>query len=118
MLRPEAQPAGGNGMKTVVALVLVSLAVAAEAGAQDKVFRAGAAAVDVSPTTLPARVNGGFLEARADAVKDRLFARALVLDDGATRLAVVVVDSCMMPRDLLDRAKEIARSKTGIAAER
>ena len=30
------------------------------------------------------------------------------------RLAIVVVDSCMMPRELLDHAKELARKKTGI----
>ena len=45
-------------------------------------------------------------------------AKSLVLDDGTIRLAIVVVDSCMMPRELLDRAKELARKKTGIPEER
>jgi hypothetical protein len=83
-----------------------------------RVFRAGAAAVDVSPRSLPVRVNGGFLEVKADAVRDPLFARALVLDDGASKVAVVVVDSCMMPRELLDRAKALAREATGIPTDR
>src|SRR3954470_10321196 len=81
-------------------------------------FRAGAYAMDVSPPKLPALVNGGFLEARSDKVRDPLHARCLVLDDGDTRLAFAVVDSCMMPRDLLDRAKGLAREKTGIPTDR
>ncbi len=82
-----------------------------------KVFRAGASAIDVSPVTLPCIVNGGFLQNTAKAVQDRLHARGLVLDDGTTRLAIVVVDSCMMPRDLLDRAKAKAHEATGIPTD-
>lgn len=85
---------------------------------EDKVFRVGAAAVDVSPSKLPVIVNGGFLEATASKLVDRLHARALVLDDGKTRLAIVVVDSCMLPRELIDRAKELAQQRTGIAIDR
>ena len=43
---------------------------------------------------------------------------AVVMDDGETKIAMVLVDSCMMPRDLLDKAKASeAAAKTGIAAE-
>jgi hypothetical protein len=38
----------------------------------------------------------------------------LVLEDGKTALALVVVDSCMIPRDILDKAKALAAKKTGI----
>jgi hypothetical protein len=82
-----------------------------------RTLRAGAYAIDVSPTTFPVLVNGGFLQANATRVNDPLFAKCLVLGDGTTRLAIVVVDSCMMPRELLDRAKAMAREKTGIATE-
>ena len=51
-------------------------------------------------------------------MNDRLQAKCLVIDDGTTRLAIVVVDSCMMPRDLLDRAKALAKEKTGIPTEK
>jgi len=81
---------------------------------ETKVFRAGACAIDVAPAMFPVLVNGGFLQNRATRVNDPVRARCLVLDDGATRLAIVVVDICMMPRELLDRAKELAREKTGI----
>ncbi len=85
---------------------------------QAAVFRAGAAAVEIAPEHFPVIVNGGFLAARATKLNDPIRAKGLVLDDGTTRLAIVVVDSCMMPRELLDRAKAIAREKTGIAIER
>lgn len=77
-------------------------------------FRAGAAVVDVTPTQFPVLVNGGMLSKTADKVHSRLSARAIVLDDGTTRLAIVVADSCMMPRELLDHAKHLAAKKTGI----
>jgi hypothetical protein len=83
-----------------------------------KLFRAGAATVDIAPTRLPVLVNGGFLEQRAEVVRDPLQARGLVLDDDRTRLAIVVVDSCMLPRELVDRAKALAHERTGLAVDR
>ncbi|WP_337173305.1 LamG domain-containing protein [Paludisphaera sp.] len=91
-----------------------AVATADEAGG----LRAGAAVVDVSPTTFPVIVNGGFLQAVANEVRDPLLARCVVLDDGSTRLAIVVVDSCMMPRELIDDAKARASKATGIPVER
>lgn len=90
----------------------------AGAGAGGREFRAGAAVVDVTPTNYPVLVNAMFTERTATNAVDRLFTRALVLDDGATRLALAVVDSCMVPRDLMDRAKSEASGRTGIPVER
>ncbi|MBL7134523.1 MAG: hypothetical protein ISS78_10530, partial [Phycisphaerae bacterium] len=56
-------------------------------------FRAGAAAVDVTPQELPVIVVGSMLSRTATEVHTPLFAKAIVLDDGRTRLAIVVVDS-------------------------
>ena len=81
-------------------------------------LRAGAAKVDVTPQTLPVIRNGGFIEASDSKVVDPLHARCLVLDDRVTRLAIVVVDSCMLPRDLCDEAKRLASDKTGIPLDR
>ena len=55
-------------------------------------FQAGAAAVDITPQQFPVLVNGGMLNRSVDNVKSRLFARAIVLDDGHDRIAIVVVD--------------------------
>ncbi|MCR4415018.1 MAG: hypothetical protein NUV77_21575 [Thermoguttaceae bacterium] len=90
----------------------------AEAQSEAKSFRAGAAEVEITPTEFPRIISGGFLQGRADRAHDPLFARALVLDDGQTRLAIVVVDTLMMPRTLIDRAKERASKATGIPVER
>ena len=74
--------------------------------------------MDITPTKLPVIVSGSFQERTADTVQDRLMARALVLDDGTTKLALVVVDTLMMSRGLLDEAKSLAAQATGIPAER
>src|SRR5687768_11335308 len=81
-------------------------------------FRAGAFAIDVSPLEFPVIVNGGMTERTADKVEDRLHARCLVLDDGREQIAIVIVDSCMMPRELLDEAKKLASMTTGIKTDR
>ena len=57
-------------------------------------------------------INGGMTERTADKITDPLHARCLVLDDGTAKVAIVVVDSCMMPRDLLDEAKQVASRAT------
>ncbi len=81
-------------------------------------LRVGAAAVDVNPTLFPVRVNGMVEERTATGAADTLMARALVLADGKEQLAIVVVDNLMMPRALLDDAKERASQATGIPANR
>jgi neutral ceramidase len=86
--------------------------------AQQKRLRAGAYAIDISPLKFPVIVNGGMTERTADKITDRLHARCLLLDDGTTKVAIAVVDSCMVPRDLLDEAKEIASKATGIPTSR
>src|SRR5947208_5233281 len=89
--------------------------VPAKANAQSKeTLKAGAYAINVSPIKLPVIINGGMTERTADKITDPLHARCLVLDDGTTRIAMVVVDSCMMPRDLLDEAKQTASRATEI----
>jgi putative membrane-bound dehydrogenase-like protein len=81
-------------------------------------FRAGAVAVDIAPPKFPVRVNGMFTERTADRIVDPLRAKALVLDDGTTRLALCVVDTCMMDRALIDAAKEEAARLTGLPTDR
>ncbi len=106
------------------AALLLSLAclIAAAAARGDapkaKAFRAGAFAADITPRKLPISVNGGMQDRQATAVRDRLHARCLVLDDGTTTIAVAVCDSCMIPREVLDAAKRRASKSTGIAPER
>ena len=92
------------------------LAQSGPASAQDaaaKTFRAGAATSNVTPW-LGVSINGGMTDRRATHVHDELHARCLVLDDGATKLAFVVVDSCALPKEAIDAAKKIVAERTGI----
>jgi hypothetical protein len=102
-----------------VAALIASLTVAGSCPAgENKVFRAGAFAMDITPTKFPISVNGGMTDRQATGVHDRLHARCLVLDDGKTKVAFAVCDSCMIPRDILDEAKKRASRATGIPTER
>ncbi len=98
---------------TLALALIPSLAPLAQAQAK-RTFRAGAYAIDISPLKFPVIINGGMTERTADKITDRLHARCIVLDDGTTQVALAVVDSCMVPRDLLDEAKQIASEATGI----
>lgn len=81
-------------------------------------FRAGAYAQDITPQKFPISVNGGMADRQAKGSHDTLHARCLVLDDGKTRLAIVVCDSCMIPREILDEAKTLANKTTAIPVNR
>ncbi len=100
-------------MKRLFALSALAFISTMCAAAEPK-LRAGAVAVDVTPMQFPISANGGFADRKATKANDPLHARCLVLDDGTTKLAIVVVDSCMLPRELLDEAKARASEKTGI----
>ncbi|MCB1203957.1 MAG: hypothetical protein KDN18_06835 [Verrucomicrobiae bacterium] len=81
-------------------------------------FMAGAAITDITPKQLPVLVNGGMTSRSLDKIKTPVSARSLAFSDGKEKIVIVVVDSCMMGRDLLDQAKEIAAEKAGIPRER
>lgn len=92
-------------------------ALAADAPARPPGIMAGAVAVDVTPEHFPISVNGGFADRKAASAADKLHARCLALDDGKTKVALCVVDSCMIPRELGDAARAEASKTTGIPAE-
>jgi len=80
-------------------------------------LRAGAALVEITPTNLPIRTAGNLTLTVVSKIHDPLHTRAIVLDDGATRLAMAVVDSCMISREDFDAAKITASRITGIPVE-
>ncbi len=90
-----------------------SVADSAEPGA----LRAGAFVVDITPTELPVSSAGSMTHRMADKVHDPLHARCLVLDNGETQIAVVTCDSCMIPREIYDLAKQAASQATRIPTE-
>ena len=101
------------GLGTLVVLCGLSLDVAAGAESA-RSLRAGAFAQDITPPEFPISVNGNMTDVLAVAAHDPIHARCLVLANDETTLAIVVCDSCMLPRELLDEAKRLATEKTQI----
>lgn len=101
-------------MKTI----LVTVMLLASAVSHANTFRAGVFAMDVTPTNFPVIVNGGFLAKTADKVHSQLHVRWLVFDDGQTRVALGVLDTCAVPVEFADAVKARATKLTGIPADR
>jgi neutral ceramidase len=74
----------------LLAALIGMLQCGAFAQASDTTFKAGAAKVDVTPqeSELPKNIEG---------IHDRLFSRAIVVDNGVTRAALVTVDTGIIP---------------------
>jgi neutral ceramidase len=92
------------------ALATFSLSGAEEAKRE---FRAGADRADITPE-LGILIVGSFNPTPATQVHDPLYARTLVLDDGTTRIAFVVVDNVGVPQVVCDEAKRLITEKTGL----
>jgi hypothetical protein len=101
-----------------LALLSVSLSGTLHAAVTKSTLRAGAAIVDITPKVFPINMPGGFSANPAQAAHDPLNARALVLDDGATTLAMVVIDNLGAGPEVLDEAKAIAAEKTGMSTDK
>ncbi|HUQ92532.1 MAG TPA: hypothetical protein VM120_12710 [Bryobacteraceae bacterium] len=100
-------------MNNFAVLLLLGFALPSHAA-----LRAGAAVEDITPQEWPVRVIGGFTLVLATSAHDPLHTRALVLEDGGTRVALAVVDSCYLKRETMDRAKLLAEKRTGIPSHR
>ncbi|TVS14714.1 MAG: hypothetical protein EA424_18545 [Planctomycetaceae bacterium] len=103
---------------TVVATLVTTTALSSESSNVDRVLRAGAFAIDITPTKLPVPVSGGILPRFVSDIYDPLHARCLVLDDGQAQIAIAIVDSLLLSREQADKAKELTRQATGIPSGR
>ncbi len=98
----------------------VLLAIVSGAVADDRAqgtFRAGAFAIDITPEKFPVESAGSMTPRLAEMAHDPLHARCLVLDDGKTKIAFAICDSCMIPREIYDAAKKAVERETGIPTE-
>lgn len=100
-----------NNSKRLLLLVVTYLVILCPLSSQAQ-LRVGASVTDVTPLTFPVLVNGGMLARSVDTVHTKVNARALVIESGENRIAMVVVDSCMIPRPLCDEAKQLASQRT------
>jgi neutral ceramidase len=79
-----------------------------------KIFQAGIACVDITPA-LGVSIAGHMHDRLATGVHDPLHVRCLVLDNGDVRLVLGMVDNCLVPRPVLDAAKQRIQEQTGIS---
>ena len=94
-----------------VLLTVVTLPARHELAAQSSspaTLRVGAAKVDVTPAQ-------GELPKNSLGVLDRLFARAIVIDNGATSAALITVDAGAVPDDIWQLVTRQVQSELGIA---
>lgn len=79
-----------------------------------RALKAGVAKVDITPE--PGLYFLGSGDVKAVGTHDPLFARVLVLQDGETRLALVVLDLCrVFQAPLIDRLERRVRSSRGVS---
>jgi len=73
------------------------------------------AAVKITPPDgIP--VSGYYYVRNSQGVLDDIFAKAMVLDDGKAKAAMVVCDLLLLPRRMVIEARWIIEEKTGIPA--
>lgn len=92
---------------------VMSVSIGAASGEDDRVFRAGAATSNITPP-LGEPIVGNWKSPPATHIHDDLHARCLVLDDGETRIAIVLCDNVGIARDVLDVARTLAEEASGI----
>lgn len=104
---------------TFVALALSLLPIvspAAEAS-DKKPFLAGAATANITPQLGGGLVGNFGTPPPAKYVHDELHARCFVLDNGDMRIALVVIDSIYISREILDEAKRQVSEATDLPAD-
>lgn len=79
-------------------------------------FQAGAATSNITPA-IGADIIGGFVPYPSKHIHDELHARCVVLDDGSTKLALVVCDLLGIHRAVSDEARRLITEKSGIPRE-
>ncbi len=82
----------------------------------ETVFRAGAATSNITPS-IGSEIVGGFVPYPAKHIHDELHARCLVLDDGKSKVALVVCDLLGFHRSVSIEARRLAQEATGIPPE-
>lgn len=95
-------------LPTVAALVLLCAAQAAQPAA-GTALRAGASRIDYTPAA--ARLPPNFA-----GILDPIYVRSVVLDNGATRAALISVDAGAIPTDLYNKVSTRAAQELGIPA--
>ena len=97
-------------MKHLLLTLPASLVLSSSSATHAGDLKAGAATVNITPP-LGTVINGNMRPIIAENVHDELHARALALTDGKTTLAFVVVDNCVLSREIFDAAKALLKTE-------
>ncbi|MHB8901277.1 MAG: neutral/alkaline non-lysosomal ceramidase N-terminal domain-containing protein [Thermoguttaceae bacterium] len=114
-------PEDGTMQRLTLVLMAAGLLLAAWSpalAAETKTFKAGAATSNITPWLGDGLVGNFGTPPPANYVHDELHARCFVLDDGSSRLVLVVCDNIYISREVLDDAKRQIAEATGIPVER
>ena len=105
-------------MKPAPCLLVVMLLIATSASAifSAEPFRAGAATSVITPE-IGRDIIGGFVPSPSRHIHDELHTRCLVLDDGQTKIALVVCDLLGIHRVVSDEARRLIQEKSAIPPE-
>jgi len=104
-----------------LSMLMTILLLAASAAAQSpdkKPLLAGVATSNITPWLGGGLVGNFGIPPPAKYVHDELHTRCFVLDDGTTRIALVVCDNIYISREVLDDAKRQITEATGLSADR
>lgn len=101
--------------RTLIMALLIP-AVAQAEPTQQNVFRAGAATSNITPF-LGTDLIGGFNPRGSTHIHDDLHARCLVLDDGNTKLAIIIIDNVKFPTEIHLPTKKLIQQTTGLPPE-
>ena len=102
-------------LRSIFAIVISTSSIANAADSESPKLLAGAATSNITPE-LGIEIVGGFVPFPATHVHDELHARCLVLDDGKTKLALVVCDLLGIHRSVTLEARQLIEKATGIPA--
>ena len=113
MIRPRYHIPAGLLAVTFVLLLSADCVRAAEA---EPVFQAGFAEADITPE-LGMEQPGGYGKSYHRTLHDPCKVRAVVFDDGKTRVALVGIDGIAVHREMVQDARKAIHQRCGIAPE-
>jgi hypothetical protein len=100
----------------ILAAIGLGVLLPGQAPAETTVFCAGAATVKITPA-VGTPMAGYYGKRGVQGVLDDLFAKAVVFNDGKTKVAMVVCDLLGLPRTVVVEARQLIEQKTGIPAD-
>ena len=103
-------------MRAFVGTVVFLCAIVRSVAAEGLEFRAGAAAVKITPPK-GAPLAGYYYNRAAEGVHDDLYAKTLVLEQDGTRVAFVVCDLISLSRPIVEQARKLMSESSGVQGE-